>query len=151
MNHPPLERVEVRVARWPDDEMLLRRIRSEVFIKEQDVPEDLEWDGLDATSRHLLAMVDREAVGTGRLTPHGKIGRMAVLPAYRGRGIGGRMLEGLVRLAVEDGHRRTYLHAQLHATDFYARHGFRAEGENFMEAGIAHRHMYLDLGPGRLE
>ena len=145
MNRPRLGAVEIREARWPEDEPLLRRIRTEVFVREQDVPEDLEWDGLDADSRHLLALVDREPVGTGRLAQSGKIGRMAVLATHRGRGIGDRLLAGLIRLAADSGHQRTYLHAQVHATDFYARQGFRAEGETFMEAGIAHRRMVLDL------
>lgn len=140
--------VELREAAWPEDEPLLRRIRTEVFVREQSVPEDLEWDGLDASSRHLIALVDREPVGTGRLAQTGKIGRMAVLATHRGRGIGDLLLAELVRLAAAAGHRRTYLHAQAHATGFYARQGFRVEGDEFMEAGIAHRQMYLDLGPG---
>jgi len=142
-----LESLEIREACWPKDEPLLRRIRTEVFVREQEVPEDLEWDGLDASSRHLLALVDREPVGTGRLAQSGKIGRMAVLSTHRGRGIGDRLLAELVQLAVASGHQRTYLHAQVHATGFYARQGFRAEGDEFMEAGIAHRQMYLDLAP----
>lgn len=147
MKRAPVENLAIREARWPEDESLLRQIRTEVFVREQEVPEDLEWDGLDATSRHLLALVGREPVGTGRLADTGKIGRMAVLSTYRGLGIGERLLAELIRLAVESGRHHVYLHAQVHAAGFYARQGFRAEGEDFMEAGIAHRRMTLGLAP----
>ncbi len=116
-------------------------IRFRVFVQEQQVPEALELDGRDANCIHALIEVDGQAVATGRLSPDGRIGRMAVLASYRGRGLGGNLLAGLVAEADRRGQRETYLHAQMHAIGFYERHGFIAEGPEFDDAGIAHRLM----------
>ncbi len=122
-----------------------RAIRERVFIEEQDCPPEEEWDGYDATSRHLLGFVEGEAVAAARwrsVAHEGeivaKLERFAVLPAYRGRGCG----RALVRYAVADARRAgftaCYLHAQVHLKRFYASLGFRAGGERFIEAGIPH-------------
>jgi predicted GNAT family N-acyltransferase len=136
----------VVVARWPEDAETLRRIRTEVFVGEQSVPAELEWDGRDPDCVHVLA-VDREgrAIGTARLLPEGRIGRMAVIRKWRRRGVGGAMLERLVAEAAAAGMRRVELASQVHAAAFYERYGFRASGDVFMEAGIPHRHMVLEL------
>jgi len=132
----------VRLAEWPGDQPALRTIRHAVFVTEQHVPEDLEWDGSDGVCRHALAEdAQGNAIGCGRLLPDGHIGRMAVLPAWRGRGVGSALLATLVDLAREMGHRRVALNAQTGALPFYARHGFVPCGAEFEEAGIAHRAM----------
>jgi predicted GNAT family N-acyltransferase len=136
---------EIRVAEWPQDADTLAVIRRTVFVEEQQVPQDLEWDGQDERCAHVLALVNRDPVGTGRLMPTGKIGRLAVLAASRRHGIGSRMLLRLVELARERGLSEVYLHAQVSALPFYVAHGFVAEGDEFKEAGISHRRMRLVL------
>ncbi|MDX1443694.1 MAG: GNAT family N-acetyltransferase [Gammaproteobacteria bacterium] len=140
------EDVLIRIASWPKDIEPLRQVRTVVFIDEQNVTEDEEWDGQDDQCTHVLAeLEDGTPIGTGRLLPDGKIGRMAVLKEYRGRDIGGRLLQRLVELAQEQGHREVKLAAQTHAIPFYERHGFTAFGEEFPDAGIPHRWMKAAL------
>jgi predicted GNAT family N-acyltransferase len=137
----------VRLADWPRDCDALRRIRHEVFVVEQRVPAELEWDGIDGDCRHALAEDGAgHAVGCARLLPDGHIGRMAVLRDWRGRGVGAALLRLLVAEARVAGHARVALNAQTHALAFYARQGFVACGEEFLEAGIAHRAMTKELG-----
>jgi predicted GNAT family N-acyltransferase len=114
-------------------------IRLLVFVNEQKVPEELELDENDAACVHALARdAQGRAVGTARLLPDGHIGRMAVLPAWRGAGLGGRMLEMLVAKGWEQGHRELALSAQTHARGFYEAHGFVAQGGVYPDAGIPH-------------
>jgi predicted GNAT family N-acyltransferase len=141
----------VRPAAWDRDEDSLRQVRTRVFVDEQAVPEDEEWDGLDAECVHAVAESDGEGViGTGRLHPSGKIGRMAVLSGWRGHGVGAAILRCLIEAAAQRGLVSVYLHAQVAVLGFYARFGFVAEGEEFDEAGIAHRLMQLDI-PAHLD
>lgn len=129
----------VRLVDWREASGTLSAIRTTVFVGEQGVPPEIEIDGRDPGCAHVVAESDSGgAVGTGRLMPDGRIGRMAVLAAWRGRGVGAAMLEALVAEAKRRGLRETYLHAQAHAKDFYARHGFVVEGEEYLEAGIPH-------------
>lgn len=137
----------VRRADWARDGAALAAIRRAVFVIEQQVSEAEEWDGLDESCEHVLAHADDgTAIGTGRLLPEGptvRIGRMAVLQQWRGRGVGSALLEQLIRMARERGYAETRLHAQTHALAFYCRHGYVAVGEEFMEAGIPHVGMRL--------
>jgi predicted GNAT family N-acyltransferase len=129
-------------AEWERDRERLRAVREEVFVREQGVPLDLEWDGLDSGCVHALAESDAgEAIGTGRLLPDGHLGRMAVLRDWRHRGVGAAVLEFLLAEARRLGIPEVVLHAQTHALPFYARHGFVAEGPQFLEAGIPHQTM----------
>jgi predicted GNAT family N-acyltransferase len=131
---------------WAARQQALLAIRYAVFVDEQGVPPELEQDEHDATATHLLARTPAGApVGTARLLPDGHVGRMAVLPAWRGRGIGSDMLHTLIAIARALGHERVVLHAQCQAEAFYRRFGFVAEGEVFADAGIAHRRMALPL------
>lgn len=133
-------------ADWNTHREALRAIRRVVFIEEQGVPEALEWDELDEHCRHVLALAaDGRAIGTGRLTPDGRIGRMAVLEQWRDRGVGSAMLQYLLLQARKAGHMAVQLHAQTHALSFYARHGFTATGPEFLEADIPHRVMRIRL------
>ena len=135
-------RFRVRMADWARDDEALRLIRFAVFVVEQQVPESLEWDGIDADCEHAIAE-DRGGapVGCGRLLPDGHIGRMAVQREWRGSGVGGAILDRLVARARERGFAKAMLNAQTHAIPFYERHGFRVVGEPFDEAGIPHRVM----------
>ena len=141
-----MQDIEYCVTTWGVDRPLLQQVRRRVFIVEQEVPEAEEWDDDDPLSVHVLATLNREPVGTGRLTPAGKIGRMAVLSEVRGRGVGGAILRLLVDEALHRGLVELRLNAQVRAIPFYERHGFAAEGPVFMEAGIPHRVMRRMLG-----
>ena len=102
----------------------------------------LEWDGEDARAFHLLAVSDGgDPIATARLLATGQIGRMAVLPAWRGRGVGRAMLIRLLEHIERNHLPSPFLHAQTSALGFYAKLGFVAEGERFMDAGIPHVHM----------
>ena len=130
----------------PTDWAYAQAIRFAVFVDEQRVPFEEELDEHDASAHHLLALLGDRPVGTGRLVIEGeagRIGRMAVLPAARGQGVGGAILQGLVEEAQRRGLRTIYLAAQLHARSFYARHGFVAGGPHFLDAGIWHQRMDL--------
>ncbi|MEX0896618.1 MAG: GNAT family N-acetyltransferase [Steroidobacteraceae bacterium] len=133
--------LECVLANWDADRAILERIRREVFIQEQKVPESDEWDDDDAVSVHVLARLNREPVGTGRLNSTGKIGRIAVIAGLRGRGIGALILRRLLEAARDHGIREPYLHAQLQAVPFYESLGFECEGDVFDEAGILHVRM----------
>jgi predicted GNAT family N-acyltransferase len=137
--------VECVRATWEADRRALERIRREVFVREQQIPESDEWDDEDATSVHVLATLNRDPVGTGRLNRAGKIGRIAVLPGLRGRGIGTMILGRLLDEARRLGIREPYLHAQVQAVPFYEKLGFARKGGEFDEAGIPHVRMSLVL------
>jgi|SRR4051812_48211628 predicted GNAT family N-acyltransferase len=141
----PAADIAIRPARWHTDRELLSAIREQVFVKEQSVPIELEQDEFDAKAWHVIALVDGVPIGTGRLLPDGHIGRMAVLREWRGMGAGGAMLRTLMRIALGQGMQRVVLNAQLHALPFYLHQGFQPVGEDFLEAGIAHRRMERDL------
>lgn len=120
----------------------LRAVREPVFVQEQQVPLDLEWDDLDPLCAHVIARDDAgRPIGTARLTPERKIGRMAVLREWRGRGVGDALLRALVAEAQARQWSELSLNAQVSAWGFYARHGFVPVGARFMEAGIAHQSM----------
>lgn len=139
---------EIRPARWPEDAEALRQVRQAVFVEEQGVPPELEWDGLDDNCLHLLAVdADGNPVGTGRLLPDGHIGRMAVLEPWRGRGVGSALLRELMRMGAEQGFDRLVLNAQVSTIPFYERAGFQAEGAVFDDAGIPHRRMVYRVTP----
>jgi predicted GNAT family N-acyltransferase len=117
-------------------------VRCRVFVEEQGIPESEEMDHADPHCRHALACVAGGGIaGTGRLSPTGKIGRISVLPGYRGLGIGSAIVVHLVNQATELGLPQVYLHAQADSVGFYERLGFRAEGPIFDEVGIPHRRM----------
>jgi len=131
---------------WRSDRQRLSRIRRAVFIEEQGVPEELEWDDDDAGAIHLLAVdADDTPIGCARLLPDGHIGRMAVLQSWRGKGVGRALLQKALELARAQGHAIVRLSAQTHASGFYRRHGFIAEGEEYLEAGIPHLAMKISF------
>ncbi len=142
MADPQLECV---LANWDSDRPVLERIRREVFVREQQIPESSEWDDEDRASVHVIARLNRDPVGTGRMNPAGKIGRIAVFAGLRGRGIGTLILSRLLDEARRLGIREPYLHAQVQAMPFYEKLGFASEGDVFDEAGILHVRMTLVL------
>ena len=133
-------------ADWGARNVELMAIRNAVFVDEQGVPPELESDGRDSGASHFLATDEAgRPVGTARLLDDGQIGRIAVLPAFRRRGIGRRLLSLAVETARTRGESRVWLHAQIEAQELYLQAGFRIVGERFMEAGIAHIGMERDL------
>lgn len=133
------EQVRVVVGDWAVCSEDAGHIRREVFVVEQHVPEALELDELDAVCVHAVAYDEAgSAMGTGRLLPDAHIGRMAVLKPWRGRGVGAQLLLTLMEVAQHRGEREVVLSAQLSAQAFYARYGFQAEGDTYMDAGIEH-------------
>lgn len=141
---------EVRVGRWDELGGDARPIRTKVFIEEQRIPAEMEWDDVDAGCVHAVAYNRLGlALATGRLFEHvpgtAKIGRMAVLPSVRGSGIGRAVLEALMDAARARGDREVLLHAQTSAAPFYLRAGFQPRGPEFDEAGIAHVEMVRGL------
>lgn len=140
--------VEYGVVRSPEEKQKAYGLRLEVFVREQKVPEDMELDEFDAEAIHAIAKDGETVVGTGRLVveeDRGRIGRMAVQKERRKEGIGKGLMEVLESKAIESGLTEVYLHAQVHAEDFYAKMGYAERGEEFDEAGIAHIEMYKNL------
>jgi YbgC/YbaW family acyl-CoA thioester hydrolase len=142
--------VEVRVGNWDELGREASAIRTAVFVEEQRIPAEMEWDVADATSVHAVAY-NRFGLplATGRLLQHvpgvAKIGRMAVSQSLRGSGVGRHVLEGLMKAARARGDREVLLHAQKSAAPFYARAGFVPRGAEFEEAGIPHIEMVRAL------
>ena len=131
--------IRIRTGSWEELREQAQAIRYQVFVIEQKVPVELEWDEMDAQCLHALACNEQgQALGTGRLLPDGHIGRMAVLADARGHGVGSRLLQELMAAARTRGDAEVVLSAQLHAEPFYARHGFAREGGEYMDAGIPH-------------
>ena len=135
----------IELAPWSAARNEAQRVRFAVFVEEQGVPAEIELDDMDEHCVHALAFEGSEAVGTGRLLPDGHIGRMAVLKAWRGRGVGAALLRRLIQAARERGDAEVVLSAQVHALGFYRAHGFIAQGDVYEEAGIPHQSMRLAL------
>jgi len=138
-------RINIRVADWADDKAALEKIRRAVFINEQKVPEELEWDEYDLSSTHFLVTINDNPVAVARLKPDGQIGRMAVLREYRHQGIGRKLLQYVLQNAARQKLQQLYLHAQVDAVAFYEKQGFTAYGDVFYEAEIAHRAMSKNI------
>jgi muramoyltetrapeptide carboxypeptidase len=129
----------MRSASWQHDGDALRAVRRAVFIDEQAIPEELEWDDSDPVSMHALGSDhDGRPIATGRLLDDGHIGRKAVVREWRGHGVGAALFEYLIATAAERGHRVLFLNAQTQVADFYTRYGFVRAGDEFIEAGIPH-------------
>ena len=138
----------ISILAWDEALLLARPVREQVFVTEQKVPLELEWDEWDERSDHAVARdTSGQAIGTARLLPDGRIGRMAVLREWRRRGVGAALMEALLQRAREQSLSRVTLHAQTHAAGFYRRFGFSERGGEFWEAGIPHVEMTLELCP----
>lgn len=133
-----MSNIEVRIADWHKDNIDLRRIRERVFIDEQGVSPEQEWDSLDASAIHFLAIEDGYAMGTARLLPDGNIGRVSVLKEWRGLKVGEALMHAAIATAEQRGLNQQTLTAQVHAARFYERLGFKTISDEFIEAGIPH-------------
>lgn len=133
-----MSEIAVRIADWQQDNADLRRIRDAVFVAEQSVPPELEWDGDDEEAIHFLALENGYPIGTARLLADGQIGRVSVLRDWRGMNIGDALMRAVITEAEQRGLREQRLTAQVHATRFYERLGFEVVSEEFLEAGLPH-------------
>lgn len=133
-----MNKIHVSVADWRKDIDEIRRIREAVFIAEQSVPPELEWDADDAGAMHFLAYEGDFPIGTARLLPSGEIGRVSVLKDWRGLKVGDALMQATLEQAEERGLKEVKLSAQVHATPFYERLGFKIVSDEFLEAGIPH-------------
>lgn len=139
----------VSLVRWQDGEPLLRSVREAVFINEQGVPAELEWDGLDEGCRHVLALSHQgDAIGCGRMLADGHIGRISVLPQWRKQKVGTAIMEALLNYARTHDYKQVEVDAQTYAVPFYRKLDFVEEGEAFMDAGLPHVKMRLKLLAG---
>jgi predicted GNAT family N-acyltransferase len=142
--------VEILTGPWLELQALASPLRTEVFVDEQKVPAEMEWDDDDETALHAVAKNRMGMVlATGRLLQHApgtaRIGRMAVKKQMRGSDLGRRVLQSLMDAAKARGDTQVLLHAQCSAQGFYKRAGFIPQGEIFEEAGIAHIEMVRSL------
>ena len=137
----------VRNADFTADFASIRRVRETVFISEQRVPRELEFDDRDPLCIHVLAFDGTTPVGTGRLDLDygGKVGRVAVVATHRRAGVGKAVMERLHAIARERNHPRLWCNAQLTAVPFYERLGYVSSGPVFVEAGIDHLRMDYTL------
>ncbi len=125
-----------------------KEIRYRVFVQEQSVPQELEWDSFDKIAHHLILYLNNIPFGTARLfTKENRsyIGRVAVLKEYRGKGYGRIIMKAIMEHAKNIGIKRIYLHSQTYIKDFYKKLGYKEIGDKFIEAGIPHVEMFIDL------
>ena len=142
----PIHNLKINHVKWSEYEKALRTIRTKVFIEEQQVPVDLEWDEQDASAQHLLVLTStNEAIACARLLDNGSIGRMAVLKEWRGLGIGTKLLNKAIALHRQQGISVITLSAQVHAIPFYQKAGFEVISAPYLDAGILHVDMHLML------
>ena len=141
-----MQNYSIKICTWESHRQQLSAIRREVFIQEQQVPEELEWDEFDESAQHIIALdKHHHAVATGRIKADGHIGRMAVLKGYRQQGIGSGILLALLDVAKQQNLNSVYLHAQVSATQFYEKQGFSCNSDEFTDAGIPHKSMVKKL------
>ncbi len=142
--------IEVERTCWDVSREILTDIRHKVFVEEQHVPVDEEIDEHDVNAVHWLAYGPNDRpMATSRMLSDGCIGRMAVLKEYRERGVGSALMRKMIRYAVREGMEQIFLNAQIKAIPFYEGFGFTAQGDPFMDAGIPHKTMSLNLSPYR--
>jgi predicted GNAT family N-acyltransferase len=140
--------LKIEIVKWIDGLSQLKNIREKVFIQEQKVTPQLEWDGMDEKAIHFLVFNDKAAIGCARaivIKDHMQLGRMAVLKEYRGQGIGGALIEKAMTTAKLNQLSAIYISAQCHAIDFYKKFGFEVTSDIYLDAEIPHRDMTLDF------
>lgn len=146
MNRP----FTVSTCLWHEESDSLSHIRRCVFINEQKVPEELEWDSNDISSTHILAFDKKmNPIACARLTNNGQIGRMAVLKEWRQLGVGTALIMRAIQTATAFNYPSLQLDSQLHAITFYERFGFSCYGNQFLDAGIKHIKMQLSLNSAK--
>ena len=140
--------LKVEIVKWIDEHESLTMIREKVFIEEQKVTSQLEWDGMDKEAIHFLAFKNKKAIGCARafeIENYMQLGRMAVLKEYRGEGVGTALIEKAITTAKLNQLSAIYISAQCHAIDFYKKFGFEITSDIYLDAEIPHRDMKLNF------
>jgi len=140
--------LKVEIVKWIDSHAQLKNIREKVFIQEQKVTPELEWDGMDEKAIHFLVFKDEEAIGCARaivIKSQMQLGRMAVLKEYRGQGAGSTLIEKAIVTAKLKQLSSIQISAQCNAINFYVKFGFEVTGDTYLDAEILHRDMTLEF------
>jgi len=139
--------MHISITSFLEEEQAIRHVRDSVFVKEQGVPNEDEYDDKDNVCVHAIAWDEGRPVGTGRLSRDGRIGRIAVLKQVRGKGLAKAIILALEQHARKCGLRQLWAHAQVQALGFYEKVGYRADGDEFMEDGIPHKRIQKSIQP----
>ena len=140
--------LKVEIVKWIDDQAQLKNIREKVFIQEQKVTPELEWDGMDEKAIHFLVFKDEKAIGCARaivIKSRMQLGRMAVLKEYRGQGAGSTLIEKAIVTAKLKQLSGIHISAQCNAINFYVKFGFEVMGDTYLDAEILHCDMTLEF------
>ena len=143
----------IKSGLWSELKLDAEQIRRQVFIQEQSIPEQDEWDNQDAVSLHFVVydlhlendLKSNQAIATARLLENNSIGRVAVLKSYRSKGVGRLIMQQIIEHARTEKRQFLKLSSQLHAISFYESFGFQVKGEEYLDCGIPHIDMYLEL------
>lgn len=133
----------VQSGHWDKLDQDAKFIRKQVFIIEQNIPEEEEWDDQDMISDHFVVYDQDQPIATARLLQNNSVGRVAVLKAYRGQGIGSMIMLEIIRQAHQQDRKFLHLSSQVHAISFYEKLGFSIQGDAYDECGIPHIKMQL--------
>jgi predicted GNAT family N-acyltransferase len=142
---PSLDKIKIVETTWAISEVHLRAVRTPVFIQEQLVTPEFEWDDIDTTAVHVLATLNNEAIACLRIIDYHKIGRMAVLKQYRGNGLGAALLLAAVAICKTRGAQQITLSAQTHAIPFYEKCGFKVSSAVYQDLHIPHVDMRMEI------
>ncbi|MCT8090373.1 GNAT family N-acetyltransferase [Acinetobacter kookii] len=137
--------LKIRSGSWDELQNDAKLIREQVFIQEQHIPVEEEWDAQDAVALHFVVYDQAQPIATARLLQNHSLGRVAVLKAYRGQGIGKLLMLEMIQQAKHEQRKFLKLSSQVHAMQFYAGLGFMVQGEQYLDCGIPHIDMYLKL------
>lgn len=137
--------LDLKIDDWQTLQADAKYVREQVFILEQYIPAHEEWDAMDEQSIHFVLYDADQAIATARLLPDHHIGRVAVLKSHRGQGLGAYLMQQVMHYAKQQQRPILALSAQVYATQFYAQLGFKAYGEEYLDCGIPHIMMHLDL------
>lgn len=140
-----MQQLQIRSGKWAQLEQDAKWIREQVFIQEQQIAPEDEWDAEDAVSLHFMVYDQAQPVATARLLNNNSIGRVAVLKAYRGQGVGKLLMEAVISQARTERREFLKLSSQVHAVSFYAGLGFAAHGEEYLDCGIPHIDMQMQF------
>ena len=142
LNNPELKIVS---GSWKDLGVYAKVIREAVFIQEQYIAAEDEWDAEDAVAVHFIVFQQDQAIATARLLSNNSIGRVAVLATTRGLGVGQRLMQAVIDYARAEQRELVKLSSQVHAIGFYQALGFEVQGEEYLDCSIPHIDMYLKL------
>ena len=136
----------VKQGSWDQLQQDAKLIRKLVFISEQNIPEQDEWDDQDAISQHFVVYDQNQPIATARLLANNSVGRVAVLKAYRGQGIGRLIMLEIIAYAQAQKRPSLQLSSQVHAISFYEKLGFSIQSDEYDECGIPHIEMVMPIG-----